>query len=86
VACTLVLLPTAERELAKLPSAARSAIMKELRRLEVEPRHRGVLPVRSEPGWLRARVGDFRVVFAIDDRGGRVVVKHVVRRDKAYRD
>jgi mRNA interferase RelE/StbE len=81
----VVLLPKAERELARLPPAAQSAVLKELRRLEAEPRHRGVLPVRSEPGWLRARVGDFRVIFAIDDRGRRVAVKRVVRRDKAYR-
>jgi mRNA-degrading endonuclease RelE of RelBE toxin-antitoxin system len=39
--------------------------------------------VRSQPGWLRARVGDFRVIFTIDDQGRRIVVKGVARRDKA---
>ena len=59
---------------------------KELRRLEVEPRHRGVCPVRSEPGWMRARVGSYRVIFAIDDRERRILVKRVAPRDRAYPD
>jgi len=80
----VVLLPTAERGLKRLPSAVQSAVRKELRRLEAEPRHPGIRPVVSQPGWLRARVGDYRVIFAIEDRDRRVLVKRVARRDQAY--
>ncbi len=80
----LTLLSAAQRDLARLPSKARYAVWKELRRLEDDPRHRGVRPVRSQPGWLRARVGELRVVFVIDDRERRVMVRRIVRRDKAY--
>jgi mRNA interferase RelE/StbE len=80
----VVLLPAAQRGLKRLPSAVQSAVRRELRRLEAEPRHSGIRPIVSQPGWLRARVGDYRVIFAIDDPHRRVVVKSVARRDKAY--
>jgi mRNA interferase RelE/StbE len=84
VTYTVVLLRAAERSLARLQSAERSAVARELRRLEIEPRHSGVRPVRSEPGWMRARVGDYRVVYLIDDQLRRILVKRIAPRDKAY--
>ena len=75
----------AERELARLPPREQRGVRAALRELEAEPRHHGVAPVRGRRGVLRARSGDYRVLFKVDDVRRVVVVGRVALRDRVYK-
>lgn len=75
---------SAERELAALPAATRLRITPVLRSLAEQPRPRGVSKLVHGPGW-RVRVGDYRVLFIIDDEARVVTVVAVAHRREAYR-
>lgn len=77
--------PAADREYARLSPDARTAVLALLRDLGIEPRRRGVAAVRGRPGVLRARVGDFRVLFKVDDGQRLVSVGRIALRGRVYK-
>ena len=77
--------PTADREYSRLSPDARTAVLTLLHDLGVEPRRRGVVAVRGRPGVLRARVGDYRVLFKVDDGGRLVSVGRISLRGRVYK-
>ena len=77
--------PTADREYSRLSPEARTAVLTPLRDLGVEPRRRGVVAVRGRPGVLRARVGDYRVLFTVDDGRRLVSVGRIALRGCVYK-
>jgi len=79
------LMPAAGRQYARLATPVQAAVVRALRRLEDDPRHRGVEPVRRWPGSFRVRAGDMRIIFEIDDPKQRVEVSFLLPRDKAYK-
>jgi len=60
-------------------------VLRALRSLEEDPRRRGVRPVKTMPGALRARAGEYRIIFTVDDTARIVSVVRIAPRDKAYR-
>ncbi len=58
----------------------RNRILKALERLEVTPRPRGVEKLTDRPGFLRMRVGDYRIVYSIISE--RLLVLILVIRDR----
>lgn len=77
--------PTADREYSRLSPEARTAVLTLLHDLGVEPRRRGVVAVRGRPAVLRARVGDYRVLFKVDDGGRLVSVGRIALRGRVYK-
>lgn len=83
----LVLLPGARRALPDtLPPAAAFAAWEFITGpLRLNPRRVGT-PLRAPfDGYWRARRGDYRVRYLIDDESGRIVVVDVDHRRDAYR-
>ena len=81
----VLLTPSAQRERARLEAAIRSRIDVALRGLPLEPRPPGVRKlVGSQSDW-RLRVGDYRVLFEVDDGEHTVTVWPIVHRRDAYR-
>jgi mRNA interferase RelE/StbE len=56
------------------------------RRLEVDPRHgNNIKRLKGElSGYLRYRVGDWRVIYRIDDASSRVNVVEIAHRREVY--
>ena len=81
---SLYLLRPAERELEAIPSVFGERIERAILRLAEDPRPAGVKKLRSGVGW-RIRVGDYRVVYEIDDRASDVTVTKVRHRRDVYR-
>ena len=77
--------PTVDREYSRLSPDARTAVLTLLHDLGVEPRRRGVVAVRGRPGVLRARVGDYRVLFKVDDGRRLVSVGRISLRGRVYK-
>ena len=76
----------AEAEFKKLPSDVLRRVDSELSVLENDPRPKGVkkLSGRRKGGW-RVRVGDYRILYHIDDNEKRVSVYRIKHRSKAYK-
>jgi mRNA interferase RelE/StbE len=59
--------PAAWRELMRLPEKVQEAVFNAIYRLEAEPRPSGCKKLQGKTGFYRIRVGDFRVVYDVQD-------------------
>ena len=75
---------SAEREMDRLPPEAHRRISEKILTLEDSPRPFGSQKLRGEENY-RLRVGDYRVLYTIDDKARRVLVYGVAHRREAYR-
>ena len=75
----------AERALRRLTLPARVTVGRVLERLAVDPRRPGVRRVVGTDHLYRAKAGDYRIIYAIDE--GRIVicVMRVAHRSIVYR-
>lgn len=76
----------ARRQLRKLENSVRARIIRAVAGLESDPRPDGVKKLKGAKNKWRIRIGDWRVVYEIED--GRLVVLVVVvaHRSKAYKE
>ncbi len=75
---------SAEKELGKLPADADDKIVRSLLSLKNNPRPRGAKALRGREGY-RIRVSQYRVLYLIDDKRGRVDIVSIAHRKEAYR-
>jgi mRNA interferase RelE/StbE len=80
----LCILPRAEKELSTLDSKPYESVKKKIYGLRDNPRPPGCRKLADQPGW-RIRVGDYRVVYEIDDAAKTVTVLRVGHRKEIYR-
>ena len=80
----LLILRRAERELDRLPTDALEQIKQALKGLATDPRPRGSVKLTHRHGW-RIRVGDYRVIYEIDDSRRSVTLIHIGHRRDVYR-
>jgi mRNA interferase RelE/StbE len=77
--------PAAQRQFARLPTNAKRAVAASLEALAVEPRPRNHIKLSGSSDSYRIRVGDYRVVYQIDDASRKVLVTVVGHRREVYR-
>ena len=73
-----------EKDLRPLPTPLRRLILQRIEQLAVEPRRPQVEKLTGIEGY-RLRVGEYRLLFTIDDRLKRVTVYRILHRREAYR-
>jgi len=76
------LAPAAQRQLRKLPADATARARGPILALGFDPRPTGTGPLAASPFW-RLRVGELRIVYAIDDAARTVIVLRVARRNES---
>lgn len=76
---------SALRALAKLDKPVRRRVQVAIDGLAEDPRPRGVRALVDRPGLLRLRVGDYRVVYEVQDGELRVLVVDLGHRGEIYR-
>lgn len=82
---TVEISTSAAKSLAKIDKKTRLRIVGAIELLAVDPRPSGVKLLRgAEQGRWRARVGDYRIVYAIEDDRMIVLVLRVVHRREVY--
>lgn len=81
---SIFILPRAQREIASLGVAERTRIKAAIETLRGNPRPAGCTKLAGREGW-RIRVGNYRVIYEIDDAGGSAVILHVGHRRDVYR-
>ncbi len=76
--------PSAWKELQRLPATLIERIIPKIESLESEPRPSGCKKLKGGQQEWRIRVGDYRVVYTIDDAKLRVSVTRVRHRSEVY--
>ena len=80
----VTILRRTQKELGALAGAAYTRVRDAIVALAEDPRPPGCLKLTARDGW-RIRIGDYRVVYEIDDSGRMVTVLHVGHRRDVYR-
>ena len=81
---SLLIKPSAAKELEGLPKKERSRLVGRIQGLAVEPRPAGCEKLSGDEKF-RIRQGDYRVVYAIDDATHEVLVMKIGHRKDVYR-
>lgn len=74
---------SAEKEISKLQPEIRQRIVEKVGELTNSPRPSGCRKLRVMDGY-RIRIGDYRVLYTVDDAREVVTIFRVMKRDKAY--
>jgi len=77
--------PSAADALAKIPEPHRRRIVRKIDQLANNPRPRGVILLEGPSSLYRIRVGDYRIVYQIQDRALVVLVVRIGHRGDVYR-
>ncbi|MBI4187011.1 MAG: type II toxin-antitoxin system RelE/ParE family toxin [Chloroflexi bacterium] len=77
------ILRSAEKEMERLPAAVHARLSKRILSLEETPRPRGVKKLSGREEY-RLRVGNYRILYVIDDRDHTVAVVAVGHRRDVY--
>lgn len=76
--------PSARKELERLPAKIIERIFPKMEALGSEPRPRGCKKLKGGQLEWRMRVGDYRVVYVIDEAKLRVSIMRVRHRSEVY--
>lgn len=85
MAHTVELTARAARDLKAIPRVDQVRIAKRIDGLAENPRPYGVRKLEGEEGLYRIRVGDFRIIYMIEDQRLVVVVIRIGNRRDVYR-
>jgi mRNA interferase RelE/StbE len=82
----VVILPSAQKELEGIPNPFPDKLDDQILALAREPRPPGCKKMRdaSAATW-RVRVGNYRIIYEIDDKAKLVTIQRVAHRREAYR-
>ena len=78
------ILRRAQKELAQLPKQEYERIKAAIKNLSQDPRPTGCKKLSGREGW-RIRVGNYRVIYEIDDPQQRLTILHVGHRRDVYK-
>ena len=81
---TVSIKASAEREMASLPKAVRHIVSKKILGLETNPRPQGCKKLSGRQEY-RVRVGDYRVLYVVNDAAESIEVVAVGNRKDVYR-
>jgi mRNA interferase RelE/StbE len=75
---------SAEKELSRLSNEIHDRIIERLITLQDDPRPQGTKKLRGREGY-RLRVGDYRILYLVDDAEQKIEVYSVAHRREVYR-
>lgn len=76
----------AEKDLKKLSSQLFSQIMAKIRALAMNPHPQGSRKISGSARDWRLRVGNYRILYEVDNRANTVTIMRVKHRKDVYRD
>ncbi len=85
MAYRVILKPSAERALDKLPKQIQARVVAKTAALAETPRPSGSVKLAGQQDAYRIRVGDYRIVYEIDDQKQIVFVTIIAHRRESYR-
>lgn len=82
---TILLAPTAERQLRTFATPIQKRLVKRLKSLRDNPRPQGVKKLTGVDDLYRIREGDYRIIYTIQDKALTVLVVKIGDRKEVYR-
>lgn len=82
----MILKPSAEKQLKRLPHRLRSRIVQALAAIEANPRLTGSTKLSGVSQPYRYRVSDYRIVYELEDTKRTAYVTIIAHRREVYRD
>ncbi len=79
------ILGAAQRQLGKLSKEIQIRILDKLEKLSIEPRPKGYRQLKAEENLFRVRVGDYRIVYRIQDKVLIILILRIAHRKDVYR-
>ncbi len=76
--------PSARKELEALPNTVLTRVIRKIESLAPDPRPPGCKKLKGYKDLWRVRIGDWRIVYIINDAVRRVSVTRVAHRSKVY--
>ncbi len=76
---------SADKEIAELPTQVRDRVIDAIRNLAGSPRPPGCKKLSGQHRAWRIRVGEYRVVYEVDDSQQRIEIRVVAHRKDVYR-
>ncbi len=76
--------PSARKELESLPDTVLARVVRRLESLAHDPRPTGCKKLKGHNDQWRVRIGDWRVVYIIDDTSRLVSVTRIAHRREVY--
>ena len=77
--------PSAAREMTKLPPDVRPRIARAIDRLRADPHPPSARVLKGDLSGCRIRVGDYRILYQVDDMSRVVVIGRIAQRGRVYR-
>lgn len=81
----VILKPSVEKDLRSLPQSLVVRVFGHIEALQENPFPRGVRKLSAGDELYRVRVGNYRIVYAVDSDGRRVIIYYVRHRRDVYR-
>ncbi|MEI6707613.1 MAG: type II toxin-antitoxin system RelE/ParE family toxin [Methylococcales bacterium] len=85
MAYDIIIKPSAEKSFAKLPKAQQIKIINAIENLAINPRPQGFKKLKSTAELYRIRVGDYRVIYSIDNNVLIITVVKIGHRKEIYK-
>ncbi len=85
MAYNIILKPSAQKSLIHLPPTIQTRLLDAIQALSDNPRPSGVKKLQSKQDLYRIRVGDYRIVYAIEDNRLLILVATIGHRKDVYR-
>ncbi len=82
--CSVEVTPAARKELEALPDNLLARVVRKVESLGATPRPAGCKKLKGYKDQWRVRVGDWRVVYILDDAATRVKVTRIAHRREVY--
>ena len=76
--------PSVEKDLRRLPRDAAERVLRWTERLRDNAFPRQAIKLSGAERLYRIRIGDYRIVYEVDTRAGKVVIQYVRHRRTAY--
>jgi mRNA interferase RelE/StbE len=75
---------SAASELRKLSRDIKERVIKKIASLEENPRQHGSEKLKGDSDLYRVRVGDYRIVYNIDDACATIIITRIAHRREVY--
>jgi mRNA interferase RelE/StbE len=85
MSCRVITTPQANRQFEKLDRQFQDRVRRAIEALADNPRPMGCVKLSGPEGWYRIRVGDYRIIYDIQDRQLVVIVIRIGHRREVYR-
>ncbi|MEQ1845740.1 MAG: type II toxin-antitoxin system RelE/ParE family toxin [Nitrospira sp.] len=82
---SILLSPSAERQLRSFAPAIQKRLVKRMKMLQHHPRPQGVKKLTGEDYLYRIREGDYRIIYTIQDKELIVLIVKIGDRKEVYR-